>query len=167
MLSNLQTESLSFSRDRDSNWNAMGSSITLVVHNSLWKPLKFQNFNCYKSCLLCYVDRHLILIQTQNNDSYFFLSLFCCLTSQSTTMVMSRQSVNLTTRFLGRLRPRQLTSTRVRATGRNCRQMRRKNIFGTKKIYLAKTSGEKKFSSEKIGILISPIWAILCHLIAN
>ena len=61
----------------------------------------------------------------------------------------------------------QTQSARVRATGRNCRQMRRKNIFGTKKFYLAKTSGEKIFSSEKIGILISPIWAILCHLIAN
>ena len=60
---------------------------------------------------MCYADRHLILIQTQNNDSHCFLCLFCCLTSQSTTMVMSRQSVNLTTRFLGRLRPRQLTST--------------------------------------------------------
>ena len=35
------------------------------------------------------------------------------------------------------------TERRVRATGRNCRQMRRKNIFGTKKFHLAKTSGEK------------------------
>ena len=35
---------------------------------------------------------------------------------------------------------------RVRATGRHYRQMRRKNIFGTKKppFFLAKTSGEKK-----------------------
>ena len=33
---------------------------------------------------------------------------------------------------------------RVRATDRHCRQMRRKNIFGTKKYDLAKTSGEKK-----------------------
>ena len=37
-------------------------------------------------------------------------------------------------------------SDRVRATDRHCRQMRRKNIFGTKKNDLAKTSGEKKFS---------------------
>ena len=33
---------------------------------------------------------------------------------------------------------------RVRTTGHKCRQMRRKNIFGTKKIHLAKTSGKKK-----------------------
>ena len=41
-----------------------------------------------------------------------------------------------------------IVHVRVRATGRNCRQMQRKNIFGTKKIYLAKTSGEKKFSEK-------------------
>ena len=34
----------------------------------------------------------------------------------------------------------------IRATDRHCRQMRRKNIFGTKKYDLAKTSGEKKIS---------------------
>ena len=44
-----------------------------------------------------------------------------------------------------------IASGRVRATGRHYRQMRRKNIFGTKKHYLAKTSSEKKFSSKKIG----------------
>ena len=33
---------------------------------------------------------------------------------------------------------------RVRATGRHNRQMRRKNIFGTKKCHLAKANGEKK-----------------------
>ena len=38
---------------------------------------------------------------------------------------------------------------RVRATGRHHRQMRRKNIFGTKKHYLAKTSGEKKSPLKK------------------
>ena len=37
-----------------------------------------------------------------------------------------------------------LLHSRVRATDRHCRQMRRKNIFGTKKYDLAKTSGEKK-----------------------
>ena len=37
---------------------------------------------------------------------------------------------------------------RVRATGRHYRQMRGKNIFGTKKHCLAKTSGEKKISSK-------------------
>ena len=42
-----------------------------------------------------------------------------------------------------------------------------KIFLAQKKFNLAKTSGEKKFSSPKIGILISPIWAILCHLIAN
>ena len=42
-----------------------------------------------------------------------------------------------------------------------------KMFVAQKKNHLAKTSGEKKFSSQKIGILISPIWAILCHLIAN
>ena len=56
----------------------------------------------------------------------------------------------------------QQIKNRVRATGRHCRQMRRKNIFGTKKLYLAKTSGEKKFSQR-----IGTIWAVLCHLIAN
>ena len=38
-----------------------------------------------------------------------------------------------------------------------------KIFFGTKKLHLAKTSGEKKFSSQKIGT----ISAVLCHLIAN
>ena len=38
------------------------------------------------------------------------LLLFCGLTSQSTTMVMLRWSVNLTTLFLGRLRPKPFTS---------------------------------------------------------
>ena len=48
---------------------------------------------------------------------YHFLCLLCCcycfvvLTSQSTVMVMSRWSVNLTTLFLGKLRPKLLTST--------------------------------------------------------
>ena len=42
-----------------------------------------------------------------------------------------------------------------------------KIFLAQKKIHLAKTSGKKKFSSQKMGILISPIWAILCHLIAN
>ena len=55
---------------------------------------------------------------------------------------------------------------RVCATGRNCRQMRRKNVFGTKIYHLAKTSGEKT-NLLKCGILISPILAILCHLIAS
>ena len=48
---------------------------------------------------------------------------------------------------------------RVHATGRNWNQMWRKNIFGTKKYHLAKTSGEKK-NLPKIGILVSQIWAI-------
>ena len=48
---------------------------------------------------------------------------------------------------------------RVRATDRHCRQMRRKNIFGTKKHHLAKTNGEKK----------SPLKTLApkYHLIAN
>ena len=37
------------------------------------------------------------------------------------------------------------TGIRVCATGRHYRQMRRQNIFGTKKHDLAKPSGEKKF----------------------
>ena len=43
------------------------------------------------------------------------------------------------------------TKTRVRSTGRHYRQMRRKNIFGTKKLHLAKTNGERKFFSKNIG----------------
>ena len=41
-----------------------------------------------------------------------------------------------------------LKSVRVRTTGRHYRQMGKKNIFGTKKHLLAKTSGEKNFSSK-------------------
>ena len=44
-----------------------------------------------------------------------------------------------------------IQTTRVRATGLHYRQMRRKNIFGTKKHYLAKTSGEIKSLLKKIG----------------
>ena len=36
------------------------------------------------------------------------------------------------------------STPRVRATGRNCRQMGRKYIFGAKNYHLAKTSGKKK-----------------------
>ena len=36
---------------------------------------------------------------------------FCCLMSQSTTMVMSSRSVNFSTLFLGRFRPKRLTSS--------------------------------------------------------
>ena len=43
--------------------------------------------------------------------SWIDLFLFCCLTSLSTTMVMSRRSANLIIFFQGRLRPKQLTST--------------------------------------------------------
>ena len=39
------------------------------------------------------------------------LFLYCGLTAQSTAMVMSRRRVNLTTLFLGKLRPKRLTST--------------------------------------------------------
>ena len=42
-----------------------------------------------------------------------------------------------------------VTGSRVRATSRHYRQMRRKNIFGTKNHYLAKTSGEKKSPLKK------------------
>ena len=38
---------------------------------------------------------------------------------------------------------------RIRATGRHYRQMRIKNIFGTKNHYLVKTSGEKKSPLKK------------------
>ena len=62
-------------------------------------------------------------------------------------------------------------NNRVRATGRNCRQCEEKMFLAQKNIVwrkrVAKTSGEKQFSAQKIGILISPIWAILCHLIAS
>ena len=41
---------------------------------------------------------------------------------------------------------------RVHATGRHYRQMRRKNIFGTKKkTSFGETSGEKIFSSKIVG----------------
>ena len=43
----------------------------------------------------------------------------------------------------------------------------KEKYFWYKKYQLAKTSGEKKFSSQKIVVFISPIWASLCHLIAN
>ena len=36
---------------------------------------------------------------------------------------------------------------RVHATGRNCRQMRRKNVFDTKKISFNENEWRKKFSS--------------------
>ena len=39
------------------------------------------------------------------------LLLYCNLTSKSTSMVMLRRSVNLTTLFLSRLRPKRLTNT--------------------------------------------------------
>ena len=55
------------------------------------------------------------------------------------------------------------SETRVRATDRHCRQMRRKIIFGTKKHDLAKTSGKKKNSPhKKIAIEISPINKLQC-----
>ena len=41
----------------------------------------------------------------------WFVCLFCGLTSQSPTMVMSRRPVNQTTFFVGSLRPKQLTGT--------------------------------------------------------
>ena len=42
---------------------------------------------------------------------YCMCMLFCGLTTKSTAMVMSRRSVNITTFFLGKLRPKRLTST--------------------------------------------------------
>ena len=50
-------------------------------------------------------------IHVCNRGIFIFVCLICDVTSQSTTMVMSRQSVNLTTLFLGRL-PKRLTSTK-------------------------------------------------------
>ena len=46
-----------------------------------------------------------------NSRSVKMFCLICGLMSQSTTMVMLRQSVNLTTHFLSRLIPKWLTST--------------------------------------------------------
>ena len=80
------------------------------------------------------------------NKNRFFLPclqsviLFCTLTSKNAIFICLGE-----VSFLGY----KVGKLRVRATGRNCRQMRRKNIFGTKKIYLAKTSGQKKKSPPK------------------
>ena len=41
-----------------------------------------------------------------------------------------------------------LTSCRVRATDRHCRQMRRNNKFGAKNMNLATTIGERKIACE-------------------
>ena len=41
-----------------------------------------------------------------------------------------------------------MQSSRVRATDRHCRKMRRNYKFGAKNIYLATTIGERKIASE-------------------
>ena len=54
------------------------------------------------------VDLHLCCSHKAYTD---FVGLFCGLMSQSTTVVMLRQFVNLTTLFLDRLRPRQFITS--------------------------------------------------------
>ena len=55
-----------------------------------------------------------IKIDNMKYELMLLLLLLCCgLRSQSTSMAISRRSLNLTTPFLGRLRPKRLTSTKV------------------------------------------------------
>ena len=77
------------------SWGLKNEFETAVVNEpSMFEPLKFY----------CIYNKSVMTIR--------FLLLYCCFTSTVTSKVMSGRSVNLTTLFLGRLRPpKRLIST--------------------------------------------------------
>ena len=100
-----------------SAWRNLGSLVILSVHSEdTDHHADLSLLADWSLCWFCRPVPWLIFCTImQRLTISLFVCLICGFTSQSTTMFMSRRSVNLTTLFLGRL-PKLLTSTCTKCT---------------------------------------------------